>query len=365
MTYFIFKKKFTQVIIHIIAWAVFLFLLSSLVHRPPEMNRFLSILVPDIFFISFFYFNLFFLTPKYFIRNRYLSFGLICLGFLIPTIAVPSVISEVSGKRPELPEVQRIFEFHPATPPPDFENSMFEYPGKNKPPERFKIFIPEFSYTIFVFLFILILSTGICIYMQWQQSEKAKVNAELSFLKAQINPHFLFNTLNNIYSMAVNKEEKTSDAIEMFSDMMRFIIYETSHEFVKLNKKIEYIDTYIDLQKLRLSSSVHVNYEKYGDYGSLQIAPLILIPFIENAFKYGVSTEKESIIDVKIEVNENHLDLFVRNSKFHVPKNDSEISQLGLENTKRRLKLIYPGKHLLKISDDPFEYIVNLHLNLT
>jgi len=328
------------------------------------MNRFLSVLVPDLFFISFYYFNYFYLTPKFFISERYISFSLLCFSFLILTIAVPSVISESSRVGPEFPEKWSISEFHPSPPPHDFINHDYEDEGIKKPPERFKIFIPEFSYTIFVFLFILILSTGIRIYMQWQQSEKAKVNAELSFLKAQINPHFLFNTLNNIYSMAVNKEEKTPDAIEMFSDMMRFVIYETSHDFVQLNKKVEYIDTYIALQKLRLSNSIKVNYSKSGDYGNLQIAPLILIPFIENAFKYGISTEKESVIDVIIEVENSQLHLFVRNKKFHLPKNESENSQLGLSNTKKRLQIIYPGRHTLNITDNTVEYIVSLHLHL-
>jgi hypothetical protein len=356
MNYSIFKKKLPLILIHIIAWAGFLLLLSFLVPRPPEMNRFLSILIPDVFFISFFYLNFFYLVPKFFIPERYLIFGSICFALLILTIAVPSVISESSLARPE---------FQPTHQPPYPGNYDFTNPDEMEPPGGFRIFIPEFSYSIFVFLFILILSTSIRIYMQWQQSEKAKVNAELSFLKAQINPHFLFNTLNNIYSMAVNKEERTPDAIEMFSDMMRFVIYETSHEFVNLNKKIEYIDTYIALQQLRLSSSVKVNYSKSGDYGSLKVAPLILIPFIENAFKHGVSTEQESVIDVKIEVKENKLDLFVKNSIFHYPKKESEISQLGLENTKKRLHLIYQGKYSLNIIEGPIEYIVSLHLNLT
>jgi hypothetical protein len=364
MNYFIFRKKFPLVLLHIISWAGFLFLLTSLVHRPPEMNRFLSILVPDLFFISFYYLNFFYLTPKFFISEKYLSFSLFCFVLLILTIAVPSVISETSRIRPEISEMRIRPEFHPAPAPPYFRNSDFTAPENNGPPDGFKIFIPEFSYTIFVFLFLLILSTGIRIYMQWQQTEKAKVNAELSFLKAQINPHFLFNTLNNIYSMAVNKEEKTPDAIQMFSDMMRFVIYETSHDFVQLNKKIEYIDTYIALQKLRLSSYVKVNYGKSGEYHALQIAPLILIPFIENAFKYGVSTEKESVIDVEIKVENNQLFLFVRNSKFHYLKNEYEIPRLGLINTKKRLNLIYPGKHTLDIAENATEYIVSLYLNL-
>jgi len=307
-------------------------------------------------------------------------FGASCLSFLVLTIVVPSVISESSRMRPEFPQLKEISEFKPAPPPSDFNNPDFadpgsqpptefhkagpKDPGNQPPPDRFNLFIPEFSYTIFVFLFIFTVSTGIRIIMQWQQSEKEKVNAELAFLKAQINPHFLFNTLNNIYSMSINKDERTTEAIEMFSDMMRFVIYETCHEFVPLSKKIEYIDTYISLQKLRLSDSVKVNYQKLGDTQSLQIAPLILMPFIENAFKYGVSTEKDSIIDIIISIDNDELDLSVKNSKFQLQRIENETTRLGIENTIKRLQLIYPGRHTLNITDNPVEYFVSLHLNL-
>lgn len=376
---FTLKNKFLQFLVHIVAWGLFLSLLTSLVPRPMEMNKFLSVLIPDLFFISFYYINYFYLVPKFFIPGRYLVFGALCLSFLVLTIVVPSVISESSRMRPEFPHSGEMPENMPAPPqsdynipdfadqngqPPDFHKPGSIDPGNQPPPDRFKLFIPEFSYTIFVFLFIFTVSTGIRIIMQWQQSEKEKVNAELAFLKAQINPHFLFNTLNNIYSMSFNKDERTTEAIEMFSDMMRFVIYETCHEFVPLSKKFEYIDTYISLQKLRLSDSVKVNYQKLGDAHSLHIAPLILMPFIENAFKYGVSTEKDSIIDIIIAIDNDELDLSVKNSKFQLQRIENETTRVGVENTIKRLQLIYPGRHTLSITDNSVEYFVSLHLNL-
>jgi LytS/YehU family sensor histidine kinase len=164
--------------------------------------------------------------------------------------------------------------------------------------------------------------------------------------------------------MAIVKNEKTPFAIEMFSNLMRFVIYETQHDFVPLSRKIEYIDTYIELQKLRLSSSVTVNYKVSGNPGSLQIAPLIMMPFIENAFKFGISTEKASVITIKIEVLDDELNFFARNVKNYLSEKESSSFQLGIDNTIKRLQLIYPGRHTLEITENDQDYNVELNLHL-
>ena len=314
------------------------------------MDRFVAILVPATFFICFYYLNFFILTPSLFIPRRYFAFVIICLISLIMTIAVPSAVSGSYLGFPFGPGVRMRPFFIPEIPLPDFEISAIISRQAMRHEGWQYFFRPEYSYTIIVFLFILTLSTGIRIIQQWQQSEKEKINAELAFLKAQINPHFRFNTLNNIYSMAVIKNDKTPFAIEMFSKLMRFVLYETQHDFVLLSGKIEYIDTYIELQKLRLSSSVTVNYQKSGNPASLQIAPLMIMPFIENAFKFGVSTEKESIITIRIDILDSELNFFALNAKNYSSDKGEGSSQLGLDNTKKRLHLIYPGRHTLKIS---------------
>jgi sensor histidine kinase YesM len=334
------------------------------VPRPQKMDRFEAIIVPSLFFISFYYLNYFLLTPKLFISGRYFAFVFICLIALIMTIVVPSVstgsyLGFPFGLRPW----QGTF-FLPKFPLPDFELSSIIGREAFRRPGWLFFFRPEYSYTLIVFLFILTLSTGIRIIQQWQQSEKEKVNAELAFLKAQINPHFLFNTLNNIYSMAIVKNEKTPFAIEMFSNLMRFVIFETQHDYVPLSVKIEYINTYIELQKLRLSSSVTVNYKISGNAGSLQIAPLIMMPFIENAFKFGVSTEKESVITIKIDILDDELNFYASNSKNHSMERENGPSQLGIGTTIKRLQLIYPGRHTLKINENDQEYNVELNLHL-
>ena len=336
--------------VHILAWGVFLYLLITLVPRPKHMHPILFILIPNIFFILFYYLNFFLLVPKYFIQKKYVLYGFICLMCLVIILAVPSIIAEFSV-RPQIPP------FGPDR-PPHFNRPDFPGPG------GFRFIRPEFGYTIFVFAFIMFLSLGIRITLQLQQTEKEKVNAELSFLKAQINPHFLFNSLNNIYSMAVNKSKNTAEAIEMFSEIMRFVIFETQHDFVPMERKIEYINNYIALQKLRLSSTVEVNYTVTGVPGALQIAPMLLMPFIENAFKHGISTEKKSVIDIRLEISDNELHMLVKNTKFSKIIPITNNPGLGIKNTVKRLELIYPGKYMLNISDNEKEYCVSLHITL-
>jgi hypothetical protein len=363
-------NRILQVLVHIIAWGLFLSLLTSLVPRPPNMNPLLSIIVPDLFFVSFYYINFYYLVPQFFISKKFVLFGIICAAYLALTIAVPSSISGSAYGKPEFREPPDRMEFRHEPPPvPHMERPGI--PGNKEPGRHFggpllriRLFIPEYSYTIFVFLFILTLSTGIRILLECQQAEREKVKAELAFLKAQINPHFLFNTLNSIYSMAVIKDRKTPDAIELFSDLMRYVLYEASHDFIPLEKKLQYIDTYITLQKMRLTSSVRVDYHKSGQPEGLSVAPLTLMPFIENAFKHGISTEKDTFILIGIEIKGNELSLLVRNSRPVSVEVSYNTSQLGIENTIERLKLLYPGRHELIIEDSPDEYTVHLKLHL-
>jgi sensor histidine kinase YesM len=358
------RIKPLQILIHIVAWVLFISLLTTLVPSPQKMDRFIAILVPSIFFIAYYYINYFIFVPELFIEKKYFLFGFVSILFLILTITVPSMISGSSWMRPEMPEFMNTHGMNPSSSFQDINSPVSLFPEDMKPPEWRFFFKPEFSYTIIVFLFLLTLSTGIRVIMQWQLTEKEKVNAELSFLKAQINPHFLFNTLNNIYSMAVASNEQTASAIGKFSEMMRFVIYETDHDFIPLEKNIDYINSYIELQKLRLSSNTIINYKTSGSPDPLMIAPLILMPFIENAFKFGVSTEKESFIDIKIDIGNNFIDFSVYNTKSGKEVKENNSSQLGIKNTLKRLQLIYPGKHSIDITDEPDRFLVTLKLIL-
>jgi len=195
-----------------------------------------------------------------------------------------------------------------------------------------------------------------------KEIEKEKLTAELNFLKAQVNPHFLFNTLNNLYYLAYSKSENTTVVIEKLSRMMRYMIYDSNYPQVQLTKEIEYMENYISLEKLRLSEKVKIQFSIEGDADAVRITPLILITFLENAFKHGVTnTSQESWIEAKLDCVGSQMKFVVSNSKPPVSKVD-EKSGIGLQNVQRRLELSYPGKYKLNMQDLPGEYRVELDL---
>jgi len=198
--------------------------------------------------------------------------------------------------------------------------------------------------------------------MQNQKIKNEKLQAELSHLKLQIHPHFLFNTLNSIYASAIKKDDKTADTVLIFSDFMRYLLQDSYQNEVLLEKEIQYISNYIELQKSRLRNSVIIEFEKEGNFYNKKIAPLILFTFVENAFKYGVNPDENSEIKIGISIKENELNFTVFNRI--VTTKNIESSNIGIKNTKERLMLYYPQKHTLEIKEDPKAFVVNLKINL-
>ncbi len=197
-----------------------------------------------------------------------------------------------------------------------------------------------------------------------KELEKQKLTAELNFLKAQVNPHFFFNTLNNLYYLAIIKSDITGQAIAKLSEMMRYMIYESNYEKVDLNKEIEYIQNYISLESLRLKGDVPLTFGIDGNTNIL-ITPLILITFLENAFKHGVSSgNNQSWIKAKLEVSNTSLIYSVQNSKIIGKTEKKEKPGIGLQNVKRRLELSYPGKHRLTVKDELNSFNVYLSIDL-
>lgn len=194
--------------------------------------------------------------------------------------------------------------------------------------------------------------------------ENEKLTAQIASLRFQINPHFLFNTLNNIYGTVIDSSPLAADMIDKLSEMMRYAINDTQRDFVPLEDEITYINNYVELQRLRIDKSVRLEYIEPSEIPSLHIAPMLLIPFIENAFKYGVNSEQKSHIKIEISVHNSEFHLSVINNKVKTQRGITESHGLGVKNVQSRLDLIYPSKHLLVINDTPKQYIVSLHINL-
>jgi sensor histidine kinase YesM len=202
------------------------------------------------------------------------------------------------------------------------------------------------------------------VYSRLKETEKEKLSAQIASLKSQINPHFLFNTLNNIYATAIDTSPKAADMVDKLSEMMRYTMKDTQQDLVILEDEINYVNNYIELQKLRLDRSVRLDYKTLNSIPPLQIAPMLLIPFIENAFKHGVNSEQKSHIQIELSITKTEFQLFVSNNKVNTQQDISERSGLGINNTWHRLHLLYPSKHLLVINDTDREFSVSLHINL-
>ena len=201
------------------------------------------------------------------------------------------------------------------------------------------------------------------------KKELGQTHANVDFLRSQINPHFLFNALNTIYGTAIQeKAERTSEGIERLGDMMRFMLQENMQEKIPLVREVEYLTNYISLQKLRTdpNPTIQVQVEIQQPLHPVQIAPMLLIPFVENAFKHGISFREPSHIMISLEVKENILHFDIHNSKHDRVGSDPEMNNngIGLPNVRQRLQLLYPGRHELMIRETAREFFVHLTLHL-
>lgn len=200
-----------------------------------------------------------------------------------------------------------------------------------------------------------------------EQLEKEKFSAELSYFKAQIHPHFLFNTLNNLYALTVQKSDKASDTVLKLSEMLDYMLYQCNDDRVSIDKEIQLIQNYLDLEQLRYGDRLDLIYNHTVDNKNTKIAPLILISLIENAFKHGVSGSIEDPkikIDLTVEKDQLHFSVF--NTKNKMVQDDmTDFKQgIGLNNTKKQLKLLYPEKHSIKIIEEDISFKVILNIDL-
>jgi LytS/YehU family sensor histidine kinase len=337
-------NKFS-ITIHVLIWMFLLVIpyvttnqvFDSLDHSTDRKYLLLSLLLSCIL-IAAFYLNFFLLIPVYLLRRKYwLYFSLLLLAIAM-VIMASGVIFVFS-------------DFNPG------------YLVKTNPLVE-KIIPVIIINAISLWLLTIVSSILWATYNRLRQIEEEKLAAQIASLKSQINPHFLFNTLNNIYATAIDSSPKAADMIDKLSEMMRYSMKDTQQDYVLLEDEIHYIDNYIELQKLRLDRSVKLEYSRLENLPAMRISPMLLIPFIENAFKHGVNSEQKSYIKIALIITKTELQLSVVNNKVNVQKDISERSGLGITNTWRRLNLIYPLKHLLVINETEREFSVSLHINL-
>ena len=312
------------------------------------------------------YLGLYFLIPRYLLQKKYVLYVL----WLIP-------ISVLIGIQFRL----LTFYFYFPIYDPDFVKVIsqttetlvtYEIPEYVSNPWLFHKII---KYAISLNTVIL-LTTGLKLLKIWyrdkqatKQLEKEKLEAELKFLKGQIHPHFLFNTLNNLYALTLKKDEHAPEIVLKLSDLMNYMLYDTNTPYIDIEKEINYIKNYIALEKIRYGNRVDISFNIAGQIAGNKIAPMLILPFVENSFKHGVSGEIDNAwITIDLLIQGNAMTLKVENSKSleYVKRTQREYaSGIGLVNVRRRLDLLYKDQYELKIFDDePSSYLVVLKLTL-
>ncbi len=298
----------------------------------------IALLTPIIY-----YFNYLFLIPKYLLSKKFLAYTLSVLGILFISCVLIDLYYYYI--------VSVVQSWH-HRPSPVFSRGMW---------------VP-----LFPFLTGIAIGISIRLAKEWARNEKErrelqaeKLMSELAFLKSQINPHFLFNTLNNICSLARKKSENTESAIIKLSQIMRYMLTDSMQEKVGLEEEVEYLNNFIELQKIRVGEKVDISFTTEGDISAMQLEPLLLIPFVENAFKHGVSYNDKSRICIGLKAVSGELTFMVENSKPPI-KDTLKLEQagIGLKNVYRRLELLYPGRHQLNIRDSESLYHVMLKIKL-
>ncbi|MGY8913845.1 MAG: sensor histidine kinase, partial [Flavobacteriales bacterium] len=252
--------------------------------------------------------------------------------------------------------------------PPGGQPPVFE----GRPPGIQPMAPPQFLIHLLFLSIAYVLSTFMETFLFAQKKEEETIRnknenlqTELKLLKSQINPHFLFNSLNNIYALSVIDSGRTQKSISYLSDMLRYVLYECEQEKVPLEKEVTYIENYIKLYSLKSSKKYPITIENKIANDNLKIAPMLFIPFMENALKHGnIDRITDVYVRIKIEANTDSIHFEIENSKSERPSVTDEVGGIGIENVKKRLAILYPKSHNLSIDETALAFKVTLKLDL-
>ncbi len=359
------RRPVVNLLVHWILWIVLYFLsyLPTLLNSSKILWEGILhnyVVMASINFVLF-YLVAFYLLPRIGIKEkRWIWLTLICI---VLVLAFTFLKFRVENYRSERLMEQTMFK---TTSPSQkiaskVSLSFFSY--------RFRTYLQTNIYTTLSIIFI---AFAYRLMMAWWLQEKIrkdlenqKLQAELSFLKMQVNPHFLFNALNNIYSLAVlEKSRKTGDSIMKLSELMRYVLYEKEDEQhrVSLDKEIRHINSYIDLEKLRHVGDIYIDFSIEGEVNGKRVAPLLLFPLIENACKHGILTDPEKPVNIQLKIMDHQLQFTIENYINTYLKD--KVGGIGLQNVQKRLELLYNKNCSFEVSQTDDRFIVNLQLPL-
>ena len=330
--------------LHLSFWLLtylFLFIIDN--RDLPNLYKLIDNLVDISFFIFISYVNIYYLIPKFLQNKKPLLYmlSLIGMAFLLSPILTSAYLLIY---RNFLDEVSTRLEF---------KNTAF-----------------------IICLFVGLASMLFKVTKDWlihqqerKELESQKLQSELKFLKSQIDPHFFFNTLNNLYALTLKKSDLAPEIVLRLSEMMRYMLYECNELKVPLDKEIKYLKNYIELEKLRQGNNFEIGFNVNGNAEDKMIAPLVFIPFLENSFKHGVNNQiKSGFVYINMELSETDVKMSIENSKITSLTSNYQLKKsggIGLKNVRRRLKLIYPKQHKIDIIDkaSTFKVLLDIKLN--
>jgi len=348
------KSNLITVLIHILIWVIFGIVLFLYQPLPWNVDIPVQFWIKQwlifCFLVIAYYLNAKFLVPRFLLENRTALYFTFVIGLIVGLSILFS-------------QMDNFLNIH------QLMDAAFHKHGPTRHRERGRdIDIVSLA----LIALVLGIGTSFTAIQKWQGDirlraalEQEKISSELSFLKAQINPHFFFNTLNNIYALTSVNIDTSRKALHQLSRMMRYVLYDTQNATTLLSQEIAFIKDYINLMELRLTEKVTVTFQSPATLKDVPLAPMLFLPFVENAFKHGVSAILASNILISVEQYEESLVLKVENSVFDDQSASLEENKgIGLVNTIRRLDLLYPGKYTLQINEPNVNNIYSVHLTL-
>lgn len=342
------KNKALTVALHLGIWSLIFFLPLLILDRSEDVERFHRFFKRNILNVGssllIFYVNYLFLIQKQLFAKKYGQF--ILSNILL--IAVTLVTMRYA--------YQWVY----------YSGGALKVPSKKHPPVALFYFWDSLGYLMNIGVAIAIQATN----RLRQEEQKSKVadnerlKSELIYLKYQLQPHFFFNTLNNIYALIDAAPEKAKDTVLKLSKLMRYVLYKSEEQLVFLSEEIAFLQSYIDLMRIRYGTHVDIHVDIQSNISDMQIPPLLVVPLIENAFKHGVDATQASFIKIKIHSDTNEIKILIRNSFFPKNEEDESGSGIGLDNLKKRLDLLFEkDKYRLDYRQDGKEYLTELTLN--
>tara|TARA_R110000744_G_scaffold371870_1_gene483142 strand:+ start:792 stop:1856 length:1065 start_codon:yes stop_codon:yes gene_type:complete len=303
---------------------------------------------------------IYYTVPQLLFKKKYIPFTLVSIAtIIVVTLILTNIIPEAI-LRPE----STIGPGPRPGPGPRFENGP-PLDSIRRPPSKFFI-------NLLLIAIAYVIATLVEIFMLAQRKEEEIIinknealQTELKLLKSQINPHFLFNALNNIYALSAIDSGRTQKSISYLSDMLRYVLYECEQEIVPLYKEIDYIENYIKLFSLKSSKTYPITTSFSIENQDVQIVPMLLIPFLENALKHSnIEKITDTFIHIKLSASTNQIDFEIENSKPTTPLVTDAVGGIGIDNVKKRLAILYPERHKLEINETSQAFKVNLKLQL-